>query len=147
MPRACSSSFRAPTQSSSQVPSTLTLRLLRRCLSNCSSDSFSQAYFRRGIGSRSDKKRYLDGVTGCCRQQPPSLRGVPLFSDPRRLWGQNRNVRPSARCLLCPSSGLMSRGDDGTARRRRRFPKDSRGALRQAARRSRRRSRQIRRGL
>src|SRR4029077_9655232 len=52
------SSFRAPTQSSSQVPSTLTLRLLRRCLSNCSSDSFSQAYFRRGIGSRSDKKRY-----------------------------------------------------------------------------------------
>src|SRR6266404_1932606 len=58
MPRACNSSFRAPTQSSSQVPSTLTLRLLRRCLSNCSSDSFSQAYVRRGIGSRSDKKRY-----------------------------------------------------------------------------------------
>ena len=27
-----------------------TLRLLRRRLSNCSSDSFSQAYFRRGIG-------------------------------------------------------------------------------------------------
>src|SRR5581483_8738096 len=40
---------------SSQVPSTVTLRLLRRRLSNCSSDSFSQGYFfRRGMGNREE---------------------------------------------------------------------------------------------
>src|SRR5262249_8489110 len=47
IPRSSSSSWRLLTQSSSQVPSTVTLRLLRRRLSNCSSDSVSQAYFRR----------------------------------------------------------------------------------------------------
>jgi hypothetical protein len=37
IPRSSSSSWRLLTQSSSQVPSTVTLRLLRRRLSNCSS--------------------------------------------------------------------------------------------------------------
>ena len=87
IPRSSSSSWRVLRQSSSQVPSTTTLRLLRRCSSNCSSDSFSQAYFRRGIGRQKIMTiRYLYGVTGCWWQQPPSLRGEPLFNGPRRLW-------------------------------------------------------------
>jgi hypothetical protein len=48
---------------------------------------------------------------------------------------------------FAPSSGLMGCGDDGTARRRRLFPKGSRGPLRQAAGRSRGRARKIGRGL
>src|SRR3979490_2862952 len=31
------------------------------------------------------KAQYIDGVTGCRRQQPPSLDGVPLFSGSRRF--------------------------------------------------------------
>src|SRR5215472_7739529 len=60
IPRSSSSSWRLLTQSSSQVPSTVTLRLLRRRLSNCSSDSVSQAYFRRGIGPVFRSIPYLD---------------------------------------------------------------------------------------
>src|SRR5882757_4849451 len=73
MPRACSSSYKAPRQSSSQVSSTVTLRLLRRCLSNCSSDSFSQAYFRRGIGIQKSPKM----VPGWCHRIPPTTTAEP----------------------------------------------------------------------
>src|SRR6478672_8476741 len=52
MPRSSSSSWSVLTQSSSQVPLTVTLRLERRCLSNSSSDSFappSAAYSHRAL--------------------------------------------------------------------------------------------------
>src|SRR5215472_17020448 len=52
IPRSSSSSWRLLTQSSSHVPSTVTLRLLRRRSSNCLSDSVTQAYFRCGIGTQ-----------------------------------------------------------------------------------------------
>src|SRR5205085_11476655 len=62
--RSSSSLWRSLRQSSSQVPSTVTLRLLRRRLSNCSSESVSQAYFRRGIrASKND-----DAVPGWCHE-------------------------------------------------------------------------------
>ena len=48
-------------QSSSQVPLTVTLRLERRCLSNSSSDSFSQANFRRGIRHPEGKDGSVSG--------------------------------------------------------------------------------------
>src|SRR4051812_23659441 len=75
MPRACSSSYKAPRQSSSQVSSTVTLRLLRRCLSNCSSDSFSQAYFRRGIGIQKSQKM----VPGWCHRILPATTTEPSW--------------------------------------------------------------------
>src|ERR1700722_20187194 len=46
--------------------------------------------------------RYPDGVTGCCRQQPPRLRGAPLFSDPRRLRVKGGPDGLEIRLLLYP---------------------------------------------
>src|SRR5262249_16187624 len=55
MPRSSSSSWSLWRQSSSQVPSTTTLRLLSRRLSKCSSDSDSQSYFRRALQPQTKK--------------------------------------------------------------------------------------------
>ncbi len=42
-------------------------------------------------------------VAACAgRQQPPSLRGVPLFGDPRRLWVNNGPDGPEIRLPLFP---------------------------------------------
>ena len=86
MPRACSSSFRVLRQSSSQVPSTVTLKLLRRCLSNSSSDSFSQGYFRCGMGIQNSQKT----VPGWCHRIPPATTAEfsrrAIVQRPRWLW-------------------------------------------------------------
>src|SRR5712691_9788385 len=48
------------------------------------------------------KTRYLDGVIGCCLQQPPSLRRVPLFSA-RDGFGSNSEELSTSKCFpLCP---------------------------------------------
>jgi hypothetical protein len=99
MPRACSSSFRVLRQSSSQVPSTVTLKLLRRCLSNCSSDSFSQGYFPRGIGIQKSQKT----VHGWCHRIPPATTAessrCAIVQCPRWLWVKLRSpgVQPASR--------------------------------------------------
>src|SRR5262245_26484137 len=85
IPRSSSSSWRLLTQSASQVPLTVTLRLLRRRSSNCSSDSVSQAYFRRGIGlPNMGAIQHRDDVMGCWWQQPPRVaertRAGPYYS-------------------------------------------------------------------
>src|SRR5215469_14288587 len=76
IPLSSSSSWRLLTQSSSHVPSTVTLRLLRRRSSNCLSDSVSQAYFRCGIGT-------------------PNMRSI--FSIEMVSWDVGGNNRPKAR--------------------------------------------------
>ena len=92
-------------QSSSQVPSIVTLKLLRRCLSNSSSDSFSQAYFRRGIGIQKLQKRCLNGVIGYRRQQPQSVRGVPLFGVRGGFGSKAARTAPKRHFRFPPGSG------------------------------------------
>jgi hypothetical protein len=102
MPRACSSSFRVLRQSSSQVSSTVTLKLLRRCLSNSSSDNFSQGYFRRGIGIQTSQKT----VPGWCHRIPPATTAESsrraIVQRPRWLWVKKGSASASAARLPFP---------------------------------------------
>jgi hypothetical protein len=111
IPRASSSSCRLPTQSASHVPSTVTLKLLRRRWSNCSSDSVSQAYFRRGIGSpnvRASPSKWCHGTRGTtiaeevgCRQGPGPARAF----RPEKATYARRTWSPCPRRVIRDQSG------------------------------------------
>src|SRR5262245_3147238 len=83
MPRSSSSSWRVPRQSSSQVPSILTFRSLRRSLSNCSSGREAQANFCRGMLPRNMKGTGASMVSWEIvidnRKPPPRFRPGPYF--------------------------------------------------------------------